>query len=125
VLPLSVGHTSSLRSATTQFVTARWGRPTNVAATARADLRARVIWLGFCVGLGVLIALGHVWLRLQVVTTGYRLSVTRQIVERLDQEQRELTLDIARLSTAARIDEVARQRLGMTRPDKGQEAVLP
>lgn len=125
MLPLSVGHTSSPRSATSQFVTVRWGRPTNVAATARADLRARVTWLCICVGLGVLIALGHVWLRLQVVTTGYRLSVTRQIIERLDQEERELTLDVARLSTAARIEEVARQRLGMARPDKGQEAVLP
>jgi cell division protein FtsL len=97
----------------------------NVAAAARAELRARVVWLGVCVGLGVLIALGHVWLRLQVVNTGYRLSVTRQIIERLYQEERELTLDIARLSTATRIEEIARQRLGMTRPENGQEAVLP
>jgi len=67
----------------------------------------------------------HVWLRLKVVDLGYRLGTTRQVVERLRQEGSELTLQAAALTAPNRLDETARARLGMIRPEKGQEAVLP
>jgi cell division protein FtsL len=72
----------------------------------------------------VLIALGHVWLRLKVVDLGYQVVTTRQLIEKLAQEEHELTIDIATLEAPGRVEEAAR-RLGMARPEKGQEAALP
>ncbi len=102
-----------------------WRNPTNVAAATSAELRALMTWLAVFVATGVLIALGYVWLRLKVVDLGYRLGTTRQVVERLKQEGDELTLEAAALTAPRRLDEVARTHLGMVRPEKGQEAVLP
>jgi cell division protein FtsL len=102
-----------------------WRRPTNVAGAINAERRALAAWLAAFVAIGVLIALAHVWLRLKVVDLGYRLGTTRQVVERLKQEGEELTLEVAALTAPARLDERARTHLGMMRPEKGQEAVLP
>jgi len=102
-----------------------WRSPTNIAAKTSAELRALVGWLAVFVAVGVLIALVHVWLRLKVVDLGYRLGTTRQVVERLKQEGDELTLEAAALTNPIRLDEAARAHLGMMRPEKGQEAVLP
>ena len=126
MLPLSPGRPSLLtaeRAATHDSLA--WLRPTNIAAASSAELRALIVWLAFFVSLGVLIALGHVWLRLKVVDLGYQLSTTRQVVEKLQQEAHELTVENATLDAPDRLEGVARARLGMTRPDKSAEAVLP
>jgi cell division protein FtsL len=126
MLPLSLGRLSPLplgRKETRQ--PAVWLRPTNIASVRSAELRALITWLGVFVALGVIIALGYVWLRLRVVDVGYRLVTTRQLLEKLQQEQHELTVEAARLDAPSRLEKVARGRLGMTRPEKGQEAVLP
>lgn len=102
-----------------------WLRPANIAAASSAELRALIAWLTFFVLLGVVIALGHVWLRLKVVDLGYRLSSTRQVVEKLQQEAHELTLETASLDAPGRLESAARTRLGMIRPDRSAEAVLP
>jgi cell division protein FtsL len=59
------------------------------------------------------------------VDLGYRLVTTRQLIEKLQQEQHELTVEAASLDAPRRLEDVARGRLGMTRPEKGQETVLP
>jgi cell division protein FtsL len=126
MLPLSLGR---LSTPTTNRKEAHgsiaWLRPANIASIRGAELRALIAGLGLFVGLGVVIALGYVWLRIEVVDLGYRVVTTRQLIEKLQQEQHTLAVEAARLDSPGRLDEVARVRLGMMRPEKGQEVVLP
>ena len=92
---------------------------------ARIELRRRVLRYGvglFCVALVVLL---NVWLRLQVVNQGYALSATTKLHERLEQEQRELRVEHATLASPERVEAMARQRLSLRPPEKGQVIVLP
>ena len=126
MLPLSMGRAPLLGSERGELQgSLAWRNPTNVTAATNAELRALVTWLAVFVAVGVLIALAHVWLRIKVVDLGYRLGTTRQVVERLKQEGDDLTLEVAALTAPGRLDDVARTHLGMMRPEKGQEAVLP
>ncbi|HTN72881.1 MAG TPA: cell division protein FtsL [Methylomirabilota bacterium] len=71
------------------------------------------------------VALVHVWLRLQVVQMGYVLSTTSKLQSQLEQESRELKVELATLTSPDRLEAMARQRLGLTSPEKGQVIVLP
>ncbi len=71
------------------------------------------------------VALLHVWLRLQVVHMGYVLSTTSKLQSQLEQEQRELKVELATLMSPERLEAMARRRLGLTAPEKGQVIVLP
>ena len=71
------------------------------------------------------VVLIHVWLRLQVVRFGYVLSTTSKLQTRLEQENRELKLELARMTSPDRLEVLARQRLGLVTPEKGQVVVLP
>jgi cell division protein FtsL len=73
----------------------------------------------------VAVTLIHVWLRLQVVHMGYVLSTTSKLQNRLEQEQRELQLELATLMSPDRLEAMARKRLGLAPPEKGQVIVLP
>jgi cell division protein FtsL len=73
----------------------------------------------------VLVTLLHVWLRLQVVHMGYALATTSKLQNRLEQEQRELQLELATLTSPERLEAMARKRLGLVPPEKGQVIVLP
>jgi cell division protein FtsL len=66
-----------------------------------------------------------VWLRLQVVRMGYVLSTTSKLQARLEQENRELKLELATMTSPDRLEELARRRLGLVVPEKGQVIVLP
>jgi cell division protein FtsL len=126
MLPLSLGRlsTPTTNRKTSHDSIARL-RPANITSIRSAELRALIAGLGLFVGLGVVIALGYVRLRLEVVNLGYRVVTTRQLIEKLQQEQHALAVEAARLDSPSRLDEVARVRLGMVRPEKGQEVVLP
>lgn len=100
-------------------------RPANVPLAARAEVRTLLWWGALLGGLGVVLLLGHVWVRLKVVEAGYRLSATRQLVERLEQEGRELAVRAAAADSSARLAELAGVRLGMRAPLRGEEADLP
>ncbi|MDX2170335.1 MAG: cell division protein FtsL [Deltaproteobacteria bacterium] len=100
-------------------------RPPNVRAAQRNDLRRLLVW---CVVLGacaVCLLLGYVWVRLMVVEAGYRLSVTRQLVEALEREERELAVRAAAADSATQLEAAASARLGMRRPLRGEEEILP
>ena len=126
MLPLSMGRPPLLGSGQGELYShLEWRSPANVASATSAALRALAVWMAVFVAIGVVIALVHVWLRLKVVDLGYRLGTTRQVIERLRQEGSELTLEAAALSAPNRLDEVARTRLGMVRPEKSQEVILP
>ena len=71
------------------------------------------------------VALFHVWLRLQVVHMGYVLSTTSKLQNQLEQEQRELKVELATLMSPDRLEAMARKRLGLAAPEKGQVIVLP
>jgi cell division protein FtsL len=126
MVPLSLGRTSPKGGDSRDFqASLAWLRPANIAAASNAELRALIAWLAVCVALGVAIALTHVWLRLKVTDLGYRLSATQHVIEKLENEGRELTAQEARLDAPDRLEDVARVRLGMLRAQRGQEAVLP
>lgn len=71
------------------------------------------------------LALLHVWLRLQVIHVGYVLSTTSKVQSQLEQENRELKLELATLTSPDRLEEKARVRLGLREPEKGQVVILP
>ena len=98
------------------------------AHSSRADLaarRRRHLGVGLLIVVLLGVVLGHVWLRLQVVRMGYVLSTASKLQSRLEQENRELKVELATLTTRDRLDEMARRRLGLTPPQKGQVVVLP
>ena len=100
-------------------------RPTNVPFAVGAGLRALLVWGALLGALGVLLMLGHVWVRLKVVEAGYKLSATRQLVERLEVAGRELTVRAAAADTTERLERLATTRLGMRPPRREEEDLLP
>ncbi len=68
--------------------------------------------------------LAHVWVRLQVTELGYGLSTARDLVARLEQEQRELEAELSMLTAPRRVAEEAGRRLRMREPRPGQVVVL-
>ncbi len=97
------------------------GNPRRLLRLVRGWFVRRALVLGT-----VLVALGmlQVWLRLQVVHVGYELSDARRMQLRLEHERRELEVEIATLKDPGRLAEVARHRLGMTDPARGQVVIL-
>lgn len=96
------------------------------AKTARVA-RERVALLPIAlIGCGmVLFALAHVWLRLQVVHLGYELSTTSKLQNQLEQENRELKVELATLTSPERLQATVRSRLGMVEPATGGVVILP
>jgi cell division protein FtsL len=56
---------------------------------------------------------------------GYVLSTTSKLQGRLEQENRELKLELATMTSPDRLEALARKRLGLVPPEKGQVIVLP
>lgn len=112
------------------------GRPRTGQAASRGAIAAvrgrrseRERQLARRVGLGALaafaIALVLVWIRLQILHTGYDLSTARKLEIKLEQERGELRLAIATLTSPRRLEEAARARLGMGPPAPGQVVSAP
>jgi cell division protein FtsL len=94
---------------------------------ARGDRLRRhpVLWIAVLALVLVGVTLLHVWLRLQVVHMGYVLATTSKLQNQLEQENRELKVELATLTSPDRLEAMARQRLGLRPPEKGQVIVLP
>ena len=93
---------------------------------ARSTASRWRLFLAALLGLALIAAvLVHVWLRLRVVRMGYVLSTTSKLQTRLEQENRELKVELATLTSPDRLEALARQRLGLSAPAKGQVIVLP
>jgi len=71
------------------------------------------------------VALLHVWLRLQVVHMGYVLATTSKLKKQVEQENLELRVELATLTSPDRLESLSRRRLGLKSPEKGQVIVLP
>lgn len=91
----------------------------------RAERRRRFVWTVFLTGILISLVLVHVWLRLQVVQVGYVLSTSSKLQNRLEQENRELKIELATMTSPERLESLARRRLGLKPPEKGQVIVLP
>jgi cell division protein FtsL len=89
--------------------------------TMRRWLVRRTIALGLVL---VGLCMVQVWLRLQVTDVGYQLSAARQMQERLEQQRRELEVELTMLSDRAHVAQLAAKRLGMREPEKGQVVEL-
>ena len=98
------------------------GRSDRAARQQRRRQNLSLALLALCL---VGVALLHVWLRLQVVHMGYVLSTTSKLQNQLEQESRELTVELATLTSPDRLEAMARKRLGLAPPEKGQVIVLP
>jgi cell division protein FtsL len=64
-------------------------------------------------------ALAHVWVRLQVVRLGYKISQETEREKRLQQIHRKLQVEKALLRNPERLERLARERLRLAMPDPG------
>ena len=69
-------------------------------------------------------ALGYVWLQLRIVDVAYQLSTMHRVVDRLEDERRNLELEVTAAESPARLEEAGR-KLGMGPPQWGKEVPLP
>jgi cell division protein FtsL len=103
----------------------RSAKPERPDKAGRRRGRGHVLVFTFLSLLLVGVALLHVWLRLQVVHMGYVLSTTNKLENQLEQENRELKVELATLTSPDRLEAMARKRLGLVPPEKGQVIILP
>ena len=101
----------------TGFVRRRAGRVNGRDAQRRAT---RTWPLALGVVLIMILCCLLVWVRLQVVRTGYQLSTARRVEQRLGHEERELAIELATLTSPRQLERLARSRLGMQPPESGQ-----
>ena len=80
----------------------------------RAGGRRRFVVVAFLALALIGTVLVHVWLRLQVVHMGYVLSSASK-----------LQIELATMTSPDRLESLARRRLGLKPPEKGQIIVLP
>lgn len=99
-------------------------RPANVPFHVTEELRGLMVWGALLGVLSVLLLLGYVWVRLQVTEAGYHLSATRQLVERLEEEGRDLAVEAAAADAGGLLEKLAAQRLGMRPPQRHEEETL-
>jgi len=99
-------------------------RKQNVADGRSANLRRHVVFPVVLSCLLVALALLLVWQRLRVVELGYVLSTGSKLEQRLEQENRELSVELATLAAPERVETMARKRLGLRDPRAKQVVVL-
>lgn len=86
--------------------------------------RSTLIWILSLFVCGVGAALAHVSLRLGVIRTGYAIAEATRERQLLEEENRKLRLERSLLRSPERIERIAREKLGMTRPDPTQLRVV-
>ena len=103
----------------------RWAEPHNVFKRAQDEVASFLGWLGLAVIAALAISTVKVTIRLQVQDLQIRLTASRALQTKLQGEHDTLNQRIAELSSSHRIEEVARQSLGMVWPAPGQEQAMP
>lgn len=83
------------------------------------------IWYVVVALVGLTLALGQVWIRLQVVAVGYKLSNTRQLIHSLEGERQALRMQWSALTTPTQLAAQAERRLGMGTPEPERVVRMP
>jgi cell division protein FtsL len=86
--------------------------------------RGAALALLFLTAASVAVLLGHVWVRLQVLSLGYQVSEETRIQRELAAAQKRLRTELDMLRAPARIDAIARGRLRMSPPDPSRIRLL-
>ena len=73
-------------------------------------------------GLALLVA--HVWIRHRVVSVGYALSDTRQLVRTLQEERYALVVEWESVTAPSKLSRLANRRLGLAMPRPDQIVIL-
>jgi cell division protein FtsL len=85
----------------------------------------KVSFFVICMGiLTMLCFFIFLWVRIYVLEIGYQLSSVHENHERLRQENGKLIIERASLRAPSRIEDIARNKLGMVVPDSSQVVVL-
>lgn len=102
-----------------------WSRVRSRRAVESQSLLGRKRLKGWTYGLALFLgfALFHVWVRVQVVETGYQIRSLSARLEELKGEQHTLRLESATLKSPARLEEVSRQ-LGLKRPPQHEVTLM-
>ena len=119
--------TPARTSSASRAASAHW-RPRLEASTHAArfhrepDRRLRRVMLSglLTAGCAVGLVLGLVALKVHQVRLSYRLDELRAARAEVDEANRRLRVELATLRSLARIEDVARTRLGMSRPARDQ-----
>lgn len=82
------------------------------AAVQKKFVKRWAVWLA----LVTLMALFYVWSRVQVVQLGYELTTLKRQTEDLNKQASNLELDIAKLKSPERLEDVAKNELNMHAP---------
>ncbi len=101
---------------------ARHADPRRFVRAVRGLLIRRVLVLGVVL---VVACLGRVWLSHQIMAVGYELSTAREMLARLEHERQALEIELATLRDVRRLNELARTRLHLVEPGRGQVVELP
>lgn len=75
-----------------------------------------------CMVLITFVSIFHVWSRFRLVELNLQVSDASRKLKNLEQEQRQLQLEVASLKTPARIETIAKRELGMVVP--GEEQII-
>jgi cell division protein FtsL len=78
----------------------------------------------FTIAILVSASLFYTWSRVEVVKIGYEIFNANAEMRRLDQENKELILEIATLKSPKRIERIAREELGLIPPKEEQTVIL-
>lgn len=70
-------------------------------------------------------ALFYAWCRVQCVDAGYGIDQAHQRRQALIKERNTLNIEMARLKSPERIEQIARTRLGLVMPNAEQTVTLP
>ena len=90
-------------------------------------MRRGTVWGHYTMiaAVGLTLILTHVWIRLRVVSVGYALANTRQLVHTLEEEQQAFKVEWEALTAPGRLTQSAGKRIGLHMPRSEQIIILP
>jgi len=97
--------------------------PVPTARRAPLTCRGRLTLTGLVV-LAFLTGIMVCYLHVQIMTTGEQMVTVEKKLDDLDVQTRELSGQVAALSSLKRVEQVATTRLGMVRPDNSQVVLV-
>lgn len=95
-----------------------------VAGKSAAVRRRYVRQLAILSVAGVLLALAYVWIRVQVIETGYEVSRIRKETNELKEQKEILEAQVGALKSPVRIETIAIEKFGMRLPNSDEIVIV-